>query len=84
LPGPASGGLSDVPGRGEFVRLAFEEAGKREIAQTANIPFFPGGRHGLAPKNDAGRFHTRQLPLTLADFVAIEGTLPCVRSAGKE
>lgn len=95
-----------IQGRGEFVRLALEEAGagyvdvargkggvaalmrllegKEErppfappflksgrllIAQTANILFYLGGRHGLAPANDAGRLWTNQLQLTIADLV---------------
>jgi glutathione S-transferase len=98
---------ASIQGRGEFVRLALEEAGaayvdvartedgdermqalldndglacppfappflkvgNRLIAQTANILFFLGERHGLAPKRDAGKLWTHQLQLTLADFV---------------
>jgi glutathione S-transferase len=100
-----------IPGRGEFVRLALEEAaadyidvarregknagipammkllqdksvqrpsfappflkaGRLMIGQTANILLFLGERHGLAPKDDAGRFWTHQLQLTLSDLVA--------------
>ena len=40
------------------------------IAQVANILLFLGERHGLAPKDDAGRFWLHQLQLTIADFVA--------------
>ena len=96
-----------IQGRGEFVRLALEEAGavyvdvartkggehrmlalmddvaqacppfappflkagRRLIAQTANILLFLGDRHGLAPRADAGRLWTHQLQLTLADLV---------------
>ena len=100
-----------IQGRGEFVRLALEEAGadyvdvargsedsgagvpalmrildsnaihrppfappflKADdllIGQTANILLFLGPRHGLAPKDDAGRLWTHQLQLTLADLV---------------
>jgi glutathione S-transferase len=99
-----------VQGRGEFVRLALEEAGadyvdvarasgkgmgiaammklldsKRVqhpsfappflqagrllLGQTANILQFLGSRHGLAPKNEAGRLWTHQLQLTICDFV---------------
>ena len=97
-----------IPGRGEFVRLALEEAGadyvdvarergkgqgvpalmqlmeaksarppfappflkagKLVIAQTANILLYLGGRHGLAPANEAGRLWANQLQLTLADL----------------
>ena len=98
---------SSIPGRGEFVRLALEEAGapyvdvartkggeermlalleegaldrppfappflkagELVIGQTANILLFLGERHGLAPKNEAGRYFTHQLQLTIADFV---------------
>jgi len=97
---------SDIPGRGEFVRLALEEAGvawidvartkggeermmafldnktakrpfappflkagKQLIGQTANILLFLGERHGLAPKNAAGRLWTHQLQLTLAHLL---------------
>jgi glutathione S-transferase len=100
-----------IQGRGEFVRLALEEAGAtyvdvaREaksrtgmarmmrflkgqgdsrppfappflktgrlvIGQTANILMFLGPRHGLAPKDEAGRLWTNQLQLTVTDFVA--------------
>ncbi len=97
-----------IPGRGEFVRLALEDAGaeyvdvarlrggvaklqralhdasatrppfappilragRLMIAQTANILLYLGERHGLAPRDVAGRLFTHQLQLTLADFVA--------------
>ena len=100
-----------IPGRGEFVRLALEEAGaayvdiaqdksesaairaiaqaltgkdvaqpsfavpvlksgRRWIGQTANILFFLGARHRLAPASDTGALWTLQLQLTLADLVA--------------
>jgi glutathione S-transferase len=94
-----------IQGRGEFVRLALEEAGAdyvdvaREaggdsamhrllgegghlpfappflragelvIGQTANILLYLGGRHGLAPADEAGRLWAHQLQLTIADFV---------------
>jgi glutathione S-transferase len=94
-----------IQGRGEFVRLALEEAGadyvdvargaggessmhqllgegghlpfappflragELVIGQTANILLYLGGRHGLAPANEAGRIWTHQLQLTIADFV---------------
>lgn len=98
---------SGIPGRGEFIRLALEEAGvpyadmalteggdqkmmtrmkaekqtpsfappfliagKLTIGQTANILAFLGERHGLAPKNDVGRFWVQQLQLTIADLLA--------------
>jgi glutathione S-transferase len=100
-----------IQGRGEFVRLALEEAGApyRDVAresgkgaglgalmglmadrkiykppfappflkagrlvigQTANILQFLGARHGLAPREEAGRFWVQALQLTVADFVA--------------
>jgi len=95
-----------IQGRGEFVRLALEEAGadyvdvarvrgtgvltdfweaedvttppfappflrhgKKLIGQTANILHYLGERHGLSPRNDAGRLWTSQLQLTIGDFV---------------
>jgi glutathione S-transferase len=96
-----------IQGRGEFVRLALEEAaakyvdvarrrggvatmqrfmdraggahppfappflkdGELLIAQTANILFYLGRRHGLAPRNEAGRLWAHQLQLTMADVV---------------
>jgi glutathione S-transferase len=100
-----------IQGRGEFVRLALEEAGasyvdvargsardgggtsammrllddeaverppfappflragRLLIGQTANILLFLGDRHGLAPKDEAGRLWTHQLQLTIADFL---------------
>ncbi len=99
-----------IQGRGEFVRLALEEAGagyvdvaresgqgmgvsammklldtkrvqhpsfappflragKLLVGQTANILQLLGSRHGLAPKNEAGRLWTQQLQLTICDFV---------------
>ena len=95
-----------IQGRGEYVRLALEEAGAdyndvargkagtaammkmmqaREtppfappflkagrlvVGQTANILFYLGPRHGLAPKAEAGRLWLHQLQLTVTDFVA--------------
>jgi glutathione S-transferase len=100
-----------IQGRGEFVRLALEEAGAayrdvaREsgrdagvgaltrfmshrkiynppfappflkagrvvVAQTANILQFLGDRHGLAPRDEAGRFWAQSLQLTVTDLVA--------------
>jgi len=101
----------EIQGRGEFVRLALEEAGVRYrdvaresgkgagipammklldgrvtrrpsfappflragrlmIGQTANILQYLGARHGLAPRDEAGRLWTQGLQLTIADFVA--------------
>ena len=39
------------------------------IAQTPNILFYLGARHGLAPSDEAGRLWAHQLQLTIADFV---------------
>jgi len=96
-----------IQGRGEFVRLALEEAGAEYaniarqpggenammrllrgdgaahlpfappflkaadliIAQTANILFYLGARHDLAPTDEAGRLWAHQLQLTIADVV---------------
>ena len=100
-----------IQGRGEFVRLALEEAGadyvdiarrsgkgfglpamnrmldndrlgslpfappflkagRLVIGQTANILFFLGPRHGLAPKGEPARLWINQIQLTISDFVA--------------
>ncbi|MFS0738298.1 glutathione S-transferase [Sphingomonas sp. 1P06PA] len=45
-------------------------AGDLRIAQVANILFWLGGRHGLAPSDEAGRLWVNQLQLTIADAVA--------------
>ncbi len=45
------------------------KAGKRLIAQTANILLFLGARHKLAPASETGRLWTHQLQLTMADFL---------------
>jgi glutathione S-transferase len=99
-----------IQGRGEFVRLALEEAaadyidvarlperkggvgalmrfldgksvaqppfappflkaGNLVIGQTANILLYLGGRHGLAPKAEAGMLLAHQHQLTIADLV---------------
>ena len=47
----------------------FLQAGRLVVGQTANILLFLGGRHGLAPKDEAGRLWTHELQLTIADFV---------------
>jgi len=94
-----------IQGRGEFIRLALEEAGADYvdvartkggmdkmmrlmknaarppfappflkagsllIAQTAAILLYLGGRHGLAPRGEAGRLWIHQCQLTLLDFL---------------
>jgi glutathione S-transferase len=45
------------------------KAGRLLIAQTPNILFYLGGRHGLAPRTETGRLWVNQLQLTLADFL---------------
>jgi len=47
----------------------FLKAGKLVIGQTANILFYLGSRHGLAPKTEAAKLWVHQLQLTIADFV---------------
>ncbi|MGH7007372.1 MAG: glutathione S-transferase [Stellaceae bacterium] len=47
----------------------FLKAGSLLIAQTAIILFYLGGRHGLAPKDEAGRFWVHQCQLTLLDLL---------------
>src|SRR6266851_4504830 len=39
------------------------------IAQTANILLYLGRRHGIAPRDEAGRLWAHQLQLTIADVV---------------
>jgi glutathione S-transferase len=48
----------------------FLKSGDLVISQTANILLYLGARHGLAPKDEAGRLHANQLQLTIADLVA--------------
>ncbi len=48
----------------------FLKAGRLVIGQTANILMYLGQRHGLAPKNEAGRLWANELQLTVTDFVA--------------
>ena len=96
----------EIQGRGEFIRLALEEAaadyvdvarrrgvaallrfisgrgiahppfappylksGRLVIGQTATILLYLGARHGLAPRDEAGRLWVHQLQLTLADLL---------------
>jgi glutathione S-transferase len=47
----------------------FLKAGKLVLAQVANILFYLGARHGLAPKAEAGQLWLHQLQLTVTDFV---------------
>jgi glutathione S-transferase len=48
----------------------FLKSGRQVISQTANILMFLGGRHGLAPQDEAGRLWLNGLQLTVTDFVA--------------
>lgn len=47
----------------------FLKSGQLVIAQVANILFYLGGRHGLAPESEKGRLWVHQLQLTITDFV---------------
>src|SRR5579875_2862318 len=47
----------------------FLKAGRRLIAQTANILLFLGPRLGLVPRDETARLWTHQLQLTIADLV---------------
>jgi glutathione S-transferase len=47
----------------------FLKSGELLIGQTANILFYLGARHGLAPRAEAGRLWANQLQLTIADLV---------------
>lgn len=44
-------------------------AGDLRIAQVANILFWLGGQHALAPEDESGRLWVNQLQLTIADAV---------------
>lgn len=46
------------------------KAGDLLIGQTANILLFLASRHAIAPQDEAGRWWTHQLQLTIADLVA--------------
>jgi glutathione S-transferase len=48
----------------------FLKAGRRVIAQTANVLLFLGPRLLLAPRDESGRLWTHQLQMTIADLVA--------------
>src|SRR5258708_14687786 len=56
-------------GRPPLFAPPFLKAGKLLIGHTANILFYLGTRHGLAPKAEAGRLWVHQLQLTVTDFV---------------
>lgn len=47
----------------------FLKAGRRILAQTANILFYLGPRHELTPTQEGGRLWTHQLQLTIGDLV---------------
>ena len=66
-----TGAMMRMMGEGATPPFAppFLKAGKLVIGQTANILFYLGARHGLAPKAEAGKLWVHQLQLTIADFV---------------
>lgn len=47
----------------------FLKSGKQVVSHVANILQYLGARHGLAPKDDAGRLWLHGLQLTITDFV---------------
>ena len=57
-----------IQGRGEFVRLALEEAGA-DYQDVARLPERKGKQLGLAPRAEAGRLWLNQLQLTMADWL---------------
>lgn len=63
------GGDFSFPRRNAPFALPYLVAGKRVIAQTANILLFLGPRLRLAPRNEAGRLWAHQLQLTVADWL---------------
>jgi len=64
--------IADMKARGDQPPFAppYLVAGRRVIAQTANILLFLGEKHRLAPASESGRLWTNQLQLTIADMVA--------------
>jgi glutathione S-transferase len=66
-----TGAMSRMMGEGKTPPFAppFLKSGKLVIGQTANILFYLGSRHGLAPKTEAGKLWVHQLQLTITDFV---------------
>jgi glutathione S-transferase len=64
--------LTHYCGGGEFERPSFAppilKAGKLALGQTANILFYIGRRHNLAPKRKADRLWVHQLQLTILDL----------------
>ena len=47
----------------------FLKHGRTVVGQSANILFYLGPRHGLAPDSEAARLWTHQIQLTIADLV---------------
>jgi glutathione S-transferase len=47
----------------------FLKAGKRIVAQTANVLYYLGAHLKLAPRDEAGRLWAHQLQLTITDLV---------------
>jgi len=64
--------IADMKARGDQPPFAppYLVAGRRVIAQTANILLFLGEKHRLAPASESGRLWTNQLQLTITDLVA--------------
>ena len=64
--------IADMKRRGDQPPFAppYLVAGRRVIAQTANILLFLGEQHRLAPASASGRLWVNQLQLTIADAVA--------------
>src|SRR5204862_1526351 len=66
----ARGGVRDGAGAAHPpLAPPFLKDGEVLIAQTANILLYLGRRHGLAPRDEAGRLWAHQLQLTIADVV---------------
>jgi glutathione S-transferase len=71
--GPDMSVMLDLMKSPEVLQLPFAppflKAGEQIIAQTANILFFLGPRHGLVPQDDASRLWVNQLQLVIADML---------------
>jgi glutathione S-transferase len=67
-----SGLMADMKKRGDQPPFAppYLVAGRKVIAQTANILLFLGEKHRLAPASETGRLWANQIQLTIADIVA--------------
>lgn len=64
--------MKDMHGRPARAPFAppYLDTGDQVIAQVANILLYLGDRHGLGPRDEAGRRWLHEVQLTISDFVA--------------